>query len=555
MIRNASLRVLALASCAGLAALGGCELTTIYIETASGGAGGATGTTSTSSSAGGTGGALLCTPGAVQPCYDGPAGTAGHGICRTGAQTCAADGGSWGPCAGSVLPQPENCATAEDEDCDGKAPPCKGSVLWAKGFGDALWQYGTAIAVAGNNHVLVAGQFAGTLGFGGAPLTSTSPLTPDLFVAELDAAGNHLWSKSFGHPADATVEGIAADAAGSVLVAGCFIGDLGFGGTLLQSPGSHSVFVAKLDATGGHLWSKAFGVGATATCTATVAVDGTGNVLLAGSFGPGSLNFGGGPLMSGASDVFIAKLDATSGHVWSKVFGTASSEGPPKVAVDSAGNVVVTGAFVGTVDFGGGPLQSAGGGDVFVVKLAANGSHVWSKRFGDAATQAGRGIATDGQNVVVTGDLVGTVDFGGGPLQSVGGRDVFAVKFSATDGSHVWSRRFGDADDQLGWAVAIDSASNVVMTGYFNGTMDFGDGPIQSAGGHDIFVAKLAGDGAGQWAKRFGDSKAQSGNSVAVDAAGNTYVVGNFEGSLDLGGGITVTSAGQSDVFIAAFGP
>lgn len=59
---------------------------------------------------------------APQPCYDGPAGTAGVGACRAGTQACVS--GSWGACTGEVLPGPEICGSdgtgnGIDENCDG----------------------------------------------------------------------------------------------------------------------------------------------------------------------------------------------------------------------------------------------------------------------------------------------------------------------------------------------------------------------------------------------------------------------------------------------------
>jgi streptogramin lyase len=51
------------------------------------------------------------------PCYRGPPGTEGKGICRMGEMQC--DGEYWGPCQGDVLPEPESCNQLDD-DCDGE---------------------------------------------------------------------------------------------------------------------------------------------------------------------------------------------------------------------------------------------------------------------------------------------------------------------------------------------------------------------------------------------------------------------------------------------------
>ncbi len=60
-----------------------------------------------------------CTPGSSRDCYTGSGGTKGVGPCKAGKETCGKDG-SWGQCEGQVLPVPENCGTAQDDNCNGK---------------------------------------------------------------------------------------------------------------------------------------------------------------------------------------------------------------------------------------------------------------------------------------------------------------------------------------------------------------------------------------------------------------------------------------------------
>jgi hypothetical protein len=85
----------------------------------SGGMGGAAGMGGATGS-GGMGGAMVCTPGDTQPCYEGPAGTEGVGLCKAGVQKCSADGAGYGACEGQVLPSAETCSTPGDDDCDGQ---------------------------------------------------------------------------------------------------------------------------------------------------------------------------------------------------------------------------------------------------------------------------------------------------------------------------------------------------------------------------------------------------------------------------------------------------
>jgi hypothetical protein len=274
-------------------------------------------------------------------------------------------------------------------------------------------------------------------------------------------------------------------------------------------------------------------------------------VLVTGLFND-SVDFGGGPLTSaGTDDIFVAKYDAAGNHEWSRAFGDTDQDWGYGVAADDAGHVFITGLFRGTVDFGGGPLTSAGSGDIFLAKYDAAGNHVWSRRFGNIGLNWSFGVAVDAAgNAVVTGLFGGTVDFGGGPLTGVLS-ETFVAKYDGA-GNHVWSRQFSSNDDDRGQSVAVDRAGNVLVTGLFQGTVDFGGGPVTSAGHWDIYVAKLDATGIHVWSRGFGSVSADWGNSVSADDAGNALVTGGFLDTMDAGGG-PLTSAGGRDIFVASF--
>ncbi len=155
--------------------------------------------TSTTTGTGGTGGGLVCTPGATQECYSGPAGTKDQGICKPGQQTCSVDGSAFGPCEGQVLPTQEDCASPQDEDCNGLAPPCKGQFLWAKRFGDPqagfLLRCRERVGSSWPAEHRIDRRF-------NAPSTSGWPLTTaganDVFWAVLDGDGGYVRAARFG---------------------------------------------------------------------------------------------------------------------------------------------------------------------------------------------------------------------------------------------------------------------------------------------------------------------------------------------------------------------
>jgi hypothetical protein len=216
--------------------------------------------------------------------------------------------------------------------------------------------------------------------------------------------------------------------------------------------------------------------------------------------------------------------------------------------------VLLAGSFETSIDFGGGVLMSAGQEDGFVAKLTSAGVHAWSKRFGGSGLDSAAGIAVDAMgNVVIVGDFEGTINVGTTMLTSAGMSDVVVAQFNSL-GNVVWSKRFGDSADQQASAVAVDSPGNVVVAGAFNGSIDFGGGAIQSAGAQDIFVAKLSPSGSHAWSFGAGDSAIQSFAAVGVDGLGNVLLAFALQGTVDFGFG-PMTSAGATDMVIAKLGP
>lgn len=491
-----------------------------------------------------------CQLGESKSCYSGPTGTQGVGICTGGTQTCKGEGLGFGPCVGEVTPQAEQCATlTADENCNGFSA-CTGTHVWSKRFGNK-YQTGFA-AVDKSGSVALIGSFEETTDLGAGTLTSAGGA--DVYLAKFTAAGATVFSKRFGNASSQQGLAVSFDKLGNIYIAGAFQGTIDLGGGTLTSAGGDDVFIAKLDSGGKHLWSKRFG-GPGSEEAYYLGVDDVGNVYATGTLS-GSVDFGGGQLTSvGGDDIFVLSLDASGDHLWSKRAGDTGSDTIGAMVVDLDGNVYLTGRFTYSIDFGGGVLTSAGADDLFAVKLDKFGDPFWTHGAGDPTSQSGTAIAVSALgNVFLGGDFQGTVDVGGGAMTSAGGTDIYVAKLDSSGGP-VWSQRFGDTADQHILAVAVDVEENVIVTGQFQGTLDFGDGPHTSAGGNDIFVAKLDPSGGVLWSKGVGDASfAQSAKSVVTDAGGNVLVAGTFAGSADFGGGALVCK-GTSNAFLAKLAP
>lgn len=490
-----------------------------------------------------------CVPGETFACYSGPAGTEGVGACQGGTATCEADGKGLGACAGEVVPAPEDCSNLTDDDCDGVA--CA-APIWARIAGDATTQVPADVAPTPDGGVVVIGTFSGTLAFDPRePLVAAS--TADVFVVKLDAAGEPVWSRRFGESGVQAGRSVAVGPDGGVVLAGNFVGSISFGGASLASAGAADVFVAKLDAAGAHVWSQRFGSEA-AEGPVGVAVGADGAVIVAGNL-PGSMDFDQKLESAGSTDVFVAKLDgATGAPIWSRRFGDALAQTTAGVAVDSVGGIVLAGTFAGLLDFQPVPLLSQTQGDVWVAKLNAGGEGVWAHRYGGAQAQAVRGVAVGPLGeVVVTGELSGTVDFGGGPVTSGADPDVFVVRYSS-GGAHVATAVLGGEGQKTAGAVAVDSAGRALVTGRFAGTLDLGGVEVASQGQNDAFVAKLGAAGALVWGKAYGDGDDQAGTAIAAGASDALLFAGACHGTTDLDG-IALPSAGDADAVVAKIAP
>jgi hypothetical protein len=499
---------------------------------------------------GGSGGGVLCEPGSVASCYSGAPGTLGVGVCASGEQECNGSGLGFGDCVGEVLPGFEVCSTAADEDCDGNGA-CTGSHLWSFRFGDAASQKAYGLAADKDGNVIVAGTFEGAIDFGGGELKSAG--ATDVFVAKLGPSGEHIWSARFGDAEAQYSVNLAVDAEGSLILAGAFQGSIDFGGGALTSAaGTSNAFVVKLDAAGKHAWSRLL-ADAGSPSLKTLGANSAGDILVAGTFS-GTVDFGGGMLSSsfGSSDLFVVKLNAMGSTSWSKRFGNMNTEDVTAVAVSNDGSGFLAGKFEGTLDFGSGSMTSMGAGtNIFVVRLGSDGVCLWSKRFGDQAKQNVWSLAVDPEdNVVMTGSFFGTIDFGGDVKTNTLGADVFIAKLNS-GGGHLFSNSFGDEAIQHSKALAVSTVGEIIVTGSFGGTIDFGGGPLTAESASEAFLAKFSATGDHLWSKRFGEIFL---DHVFIDGSDSTLVTGWLQGTTELGGG-SLVSAGSDDVVVAKLEP
>jgi len=286
-----------------------------------------------------------------------------------------------------------------------------------------------------------------------------------------------------------------------------------------------------------------------------LALDSSGNSYITGRFSE-LATFGSTSLSSNTSrEILVAKLSPAGQFLWAFAFGGSGDDIGSGIAVDSAGNVYVTGEFRSTMPVGATTLTSKGSTDIFVIKLSPAGQPLWANSAGSTDQDYGMGIAVDGSGgVYITGAFQDKAEFGTTTLTSKGYDDAFVAKLSST-GAFLWANSAGGPDYDNGNAIAVNAAGDVFITGSYESDATFGTTSLSSKGYDDIFVARLSPSGPFSWATSAGGNNKDLGNGIALDPGGNIFVTGSFRSLPGVFGTSTLTTMGNEDIFVAKLSP
>jgi len=295
---------------------------------------------------------------------------------------------------------------------------------------------------------------------------------------------------------------------------------------------NYDAFVAKLDSSGALQWNTFLG-GTGPDFGYGIAVDSSGNIYVTGY----SSATWGTPVraFSGSDDAFVARLNSSSGALqWNTFLGGTGHDEGYGIAVDFSGNVYVTGYSYTTW---GSPVMAYQGGysDAFAARLnITSGALQWNTFLGGTGGYNGRGITVDSSgNVYVTGD---------------NGYDAFAAKLN-NSGVLQWNTFLGGAGNDHCYGIAVDSSGSVYLTGYSDAAWG---SPIRAYGSYDdAFAAVLDSRGVLQWNTFLGGTVSDYGRGIAVDTSGSVYVTGYSSATWKISSDPVRAYTSSNDVFIA----
>ena len=438
------------------------------------------------------------------------------------------------------------------------------------GYGGTISTTLSTKDTSGNTYLI--GTFANLADFdpSAAVADLTSISSADMYIAKYDSNGNYLWAKNIG--GTGTIDPSAIVIGGNfIYLAGNYNSTVDFDpstnvSNLTTTNSLGSGFIAKYDLNGFFVLSKSIdGIGTitindvkflsnqvviTGYLTETMDLDPSVNTLELTS--------------NGLSDTFIAKY-STSLLVQSAInFGGTSNDTATSLALDSSGNIIISGSYQGTVDFD--PSGSTSSltstttsiSNTFIAKYTSGLVFQWVKDIGGRSTTSSisKFVLDSTNNILITGSYTSTSDFD--PSVAIvsltaSNSDIFIAKYDA-NGNYVWAKKIGGTSTDYSRNIAIDTSNNIHIYGTFTGIVDFdpnaGITNLDSVNGTNYF-AKYDNNGSFVYASNLNTTI----STLLVDNSNALVISGSFIGNRDFDPSIGAANlySLRTSVFLAKY--
>lgn len=359
--------------------------------------------------------------------------------------------------------------------------------LFQKHYGGSGDDYAYALALTSDGGFIAAGS-----------TTSFGAVIPDIYIIRLTSDGKIVWSRTYGGTIIEAANSIVQTSDGGFIVAGV---------TNSFGAGQNDMYILRLTSEGNSVWAKTYG-GMTQDAGVSIVQTSDGGFIAAGttnSFGAGNY------------DMYVVRLSSDGGVMWSKAYGGTNVDGAASIIQTSDGGFIAAGS---TYSFG------AGVSDMYAVRIASDGSLIWSKTYGGATDDGALSIKQNSDGGFITAGY--TNSFGAGDY------DVFVVRLSS-DGSIVWGKTYGGPQ--------FDATNNITRTSD-GGFALAGRSSSFGTGNGDMYLLRLTSDGSVSWSKTLGGSNVDVAFSI-VQASNGGFAAGGYTNSYGTGYDMYVVRLGS----------
>ncbi|QQR90571.1 MAG: hypothetical protein IPJ88_02160 [Myxococcales bacterium] len=281
---------------------------------------------------------------------------------------------------------------------------------------------------------------------------------------------------------------LAEDSAGNIFFKVVTTGATAdFGGGALAA----GQILVSLDTNGSYRWGNSFG----STNVNWNSIAARGSLYCAAGTLKAATDFGGGLITPSGWDLLLVCFDQTGNYQWANNYATPSGIGSYGTTIDSSGNVTIAGGKAGnaSMDFGGGVVTGPASDPIFVASYTSAGAYRWAHMYSASPStyeQARRVTSNANDDIIFSGEMYGSVDFGGGPTNYVASSTVFVVMLD-TNGNHLYSVGSGGVSQDYSEGIAAAGTTHAYVGGDLYSTLDFGPGPVTSTGNRGMFLGRL----------------------------------------------------------------
>ena len=454
---------------------------------------------------------------------------------------------------------------------------------WAQKIGGTSSDFARSIATDNNGNTFIIGGFNGTLIFPGTGSLASRSINSagswDIYVSKMDCNKNLVWKNSIGSSSSECgsffFPRIKYDNKGNLYVTGAFGGSATFTTTsgtsqTLVSNGSDDIFLAKYDTLGVLQWAVKSG-GSYTDEGCCINIDRLGNIVLGGLYSDIS-TFGttAGSTISktaaGGHDIFIAKYLPSGILQWVNTAGGSGLDIAIDIAFDLQNNILVTGNFGysgASATFGSLTINNNSNWGGFIAKANPLGAWIWVNGMGTSADEGMSSCVVDEfGNVYTMGHFgSGNSSFSSnspGVSLTLTNNGNYDACMSSHDSSGVlrWVRVIGGSGNEFGWHICFNKDENLVVSGNFSNTVNFGNSVILTSNGlGDGFICTVdPSNGSTINALKMGGIGNDDCFTTIPDNIGNLFTCGRFANTATFGTN-SLISSGAEDSYFAKISP